>query len=140
MPLLFLDIDGVLTSDKTPANNRLLYPFSPACVKNLNAILQKHKLKIILTSSWRTVFDVEKQNRIFKENGVIQMPYGQTPDLGYNNRAKEIKAYLKNRNTENFVILDDMEIEGFNAHFVRTNPSTGLTEDDLKKVDLVLQD
>ncbi len=140
MNILFLDIDGVLTSDTTPISDKLLYAFSPKCVQVLNAILQKYKLKIVLTSSWRTVFDAEKQNQVFKENGVIQMPYGQTSNLGYNNRSEEIKAYLKKRKVENFLILDDMEIKGFNAHFVRTNPSTGLTEEDLKKVDLVLQD
>ncbi len=139
MNLLFLDIDGVLTSDNTPINENLLYTFSPDCVKVLNAILQKYKVKIILTSSWRMVFDAEKQNRIFKENGVVQMPYGQTPNLGCNNRSEEIKTYLKKRKVKNFLILDDMEIEGFNAHFVRTNPSTGLTEEDLKKVDKILE-
>ncbi len=96
-------------------------------------------VKIILTSSWRTVFDAEKQNQIFQENGVIQMPYGQTLDFGYTNRAEEINAYLNKREIENFVILDDMEIEGFDAHFVRTNPSMGLTEDDLKKVNDILE-
>ncbi len=139
MNLLFLDIDGVLTSDDLPINNNLLYPFSPTCVKCLNTILQKHKLKIILTSSWRNVFDTEKQNQIFKENGVVQMPYGQTKDLGYENRLQEIKTYLKNRKIENFVILDDMDIKGLNSNFVLINPRTGLTEKDLEKVDEILK-
>ncbi len=140
MNLLFLDIDGVLNSDDSPVNEQFLYSFSPDCVKVLNRILQKYQLKIVLSSSWRMVFDTEKQNRIFKENGVVQMPYGQTPDLGYSNRAKEIKAYLKNRKVENFLILDDMNLQGFKHHFVRINPSTGLCENDLEKVDLVLRE
>ncbi len=139
MKLLFLDIDGVLTTDEKLIEKNLIYSFSPICVKNLNTILRTHNVKIILTSSWRTVFDAEKQNQIFQENGVIQMPYGQTPDFGYTNRSEEINAYLNKREIENFVILDDMEIEGFDAHFVRTNPSMGLTEDDLKKVNDILE-
>ncbi len=138
MKLLFLDIDGVLTSDDTLMSNTLLYPFSPTCVEILNMILRTHQVKIVLTSSWRTVFDAEKQNQIFKENGVIQMPYGQTKDLGYDNRAKEIKAYLKNRKVSRFVILDDMKIEGLDKYFVHTNPSTGLTQNDLEKVNAIL--
>ncbi len=139
MKLLFLDIDGVLTSDKTQVNTALLYPFSPTCVEILNTILRTYQVKIVLTSSWRTVFDAEKQNQIFKENGVIQMPYGQTKDLGYDKRAEEIKAYLKNRKVNRFVILDDMKIEGFDNHFVRTNPSIGLTQNDLEKVNTILE-
>lgn len=139
MKLLFLDIDGVLTSDSTPTNKNFLYPFTPSCVECLNMILTNHNVKIILTSSWRNVFDAEKQNQIFKENGVIQMPYGQTKNLGYDNRDKEIQTYLKSKKVSQFIVLDDMNIEGFDSHFIRTNPSTGLTKTDVEKVNALFK-
>ena len=96
MKFLFLDIDGVMTTDEGTINNEKLYPFSSSCVEVLYNILSSNNVKIILTSSWRTVFDVEKQCRIFNENGVKQLPMGQTKDLGYKYRNLEIKNYLEN--------------------------------------------
>ena len=138
MKLLFLDIDGVLTSNETISRKELLYTFSASCVGALNRILRDIKVKIILTSSWRTVFDAEKQNQIFRENGIIQLPGGQTNDFGYENRSLEIQDYLSKRKVENYIILDDMKINGFEGHFVLVNPSTGLTENDVEKVNRIL--
>ena len=138
MKLLFLDIDGVLTSNETISRKEFLYTFSASCVWALNRILRDNKVKIILTSSWRTVFDAEKQNQIFRENGVIQLPGGQTNDFGYENRSLEIQDYLSKRKVENYVILDDMKINGFDEHFVLVNPATGLTENDVEKVNRIL--
>ena len=138
MKLLFLDIDGVLTSNETISRKEFLYTFSASCVWALNRILRDNKVKIILTSSWRTVFDAEKQNQIFRENGIIQLPGGQTNDFGYENRSLEIQDYLSKRKVENYVILDDMKINGFEGHFVLINPSTGLTENDVEKVNRIL--
>ena len=130
MKLLFLDIDGVMTSDALnleKGSDGKIYPFSSSCVAALNEILRSNKVKIILTSSWRTVFDIEKQCQVFKENGVVQFPSGETADLGFENRGDEIKAYLQNRNVDSFIILDDMEINGFGEHFLKIDPSFGLT-------------
>ena len=138
MKLLFLDIDGVMTADEGTINNEKLYSFSSSCVEVLNKILSTNNVRIILTSSWRTVFDVEKQCRIFKENGVVQLPMGQTKDLGYKHRNLEIKSYLENRKVESFVILDDMQIEGFDDHFVLIDPRKGLSEEYVERVNEIL--
>ena len=143
MKVIFLDIDGVMTSNtlntEIQANNKT-YPFSKECVDTLNEILSINKVKIVLTSSWRIVFSVEKQCEIFKENGVIQMPYGQTEDLGYENRSKEIDKYLRdNKKVSAFVILDDMEIEGFGQNYIKVNLNTGLNSEYVAKVNRILQ-
>jgi len=141
MKLIFLDIDGVMTSNadrKSSHNEGKTYPFSSACVEVLNRILDSTQARIILTSSWRTVFSAEKQDRIFNENGVKQTPKGQTPDLGYDQRSLEIETYLKHRTVENFVILDDMKLEGFDHNFVHINPSDGLTEQYVTRINEIL--
>ena len=138
MKLLFLDIDGVMTADEGTINNEKLYSFSSSCVEVLNEILSSNNVKIILTSSWRTVFDVEKQCRIFKENGVKQLPMGQTKDLGYKHRNLEIKNYLENRKVESFVILDDMYLEGFDDNFVLIDLRKGLSEENVEKINEIL--
>ena len=138
MKFLFLDIDGVMTTDEGMINNEKLYSFSSSCVEVLNKILSSNNVRIILTSSWRTVFDVEKQCRIFKENGVKQLPMGQTKDLGYKHRNIEIKNYLENRKVESFVILDDMQIDGFDDNFILIDPRNGLSEEHIERVNEML--
>ena len=138
MKFLFLDIDGVMTTDEGTINNQKLYSFSSSCVEVLNKILSTNNVRIILTSSWRTVFDVEKQCQIFNENGVKQLPMGQTKDLGYKYRNLEIKSYLENRKVEGFVILDDMQIEGFDDNFVLIDPRKGLSEEYVERVNEIL--
>ncbi|MDF1698357.1 MAG: HAD domain-containing protein [Saprospiraceae bacterium] len=136
MKILFLDIDGVMTSSSTQPihiQGAKLYPFSKESVQALNSILQTQKVKIVLTSSWRNVFDVEKQCQIFEENGIIQMPYGQTTNLKYEKRDIEISNYLKNKNIESILILDDMYISGFEAYLLQTNASTGLLMSDVPR-------
>jgi len=139
MKLLFLDIDGVMNSNSLKLKStEKIYPFSEECVIALNEVLKLHKVKIILTSSWRNVFDAEKQGQIFKENGVNQIPKGQTKDLGFENRSMEIQEYLKNKEVESFVILDDMLIEGFDKRFVRVNPKIGLSQNHIQIIDKIL--
>lgn len=139
MKLLFLDIDGVITSDEAILDMTRVYPFSDACVAVLNKVLEQHKLRIILTSSWRTVFDAEKQNQVFKENGVNQVPAGQTKEIAYSDRGKEIAEYLAKRKVDCFVILDDMYMDGFENNFVHIDPKTGLTEAYLERINEILK-
>ena len=138
MKLLFLDIDRVMTNDDTIINPSQLISFSPSCVDVLNQILRTHDLKIILTSSWRTVFDAEKQNQIFIENGIIQTPAGQTPSISNLKRGLEIKKYLEKRKPTHFLILDDMEITGFPNNFLHINPATGLTNEYIPMINKIL--
>jgi len=142
MKVIFLDIDGVMTSNllnEEINKSTSIYPFAKECVNVLNEILRSNKSRIVLTSSWRTVFSAEKQCEIFIENGVIQIPYSQTRDLGYENRSDEIRNYLaKNGNISNFLILDDMEINGFDENFIRVDYNTGLTNKHIEKASQIL--
>ena len=138
MKLLFLDIDGVMTNDDRVINDRHVYSFSKSCVEVLNQILRTHEVKIILTSSWRTVYDAEMINQMFTENGVIQTPTGQTPSISTLRRGLEIKKYLEKRTPTHFVILDDMEITGFPKNYVRIDPATGLTTEHIPIINEIL--
>lgn len=138
MKLLFLDIDGVMTNDDRVINDRQIYSFSKSCVDVLNQVLRTHDVKIILTSSWRTVFDAEKLNQMFTENGVIQTPAGQTPNISNLKRGLEIKKYLEKRNPTHFVILDDMEITGFPRNFILIDPAKGLNEEHIPMINEIL--
>jgi hypothetical protein len=141
MKLLFLDIDGVMTSNELIQQRNkstMLYPFAREAVEALNDVLRTHALKIVLTSSWRTVFDVEKQCQIFKENGVIQVPFGATVDLGFENRSLEIERWLQNKKVAGFVILDDLPIDKFRENFLKIDPAEGLTRLHIPQINKIL--
>ena len=138
MKLLFLDIDGVMTNDDTIINPNHICSFSKSCVEVLNQILQTHHVKIILTSSWRTVYDSETIHQMFTQNGVIQSPAGKTPSISNLKRGLEIKKYLEKRKPTHFLILDDMEIPGFPNNFLRINPATGLTMEHIPMINEIL--
>ena len=138
MKLLFLDIDGVMTNDDRVINDRHVYSFSKSCVEVLNHILRTHEVKIILTSSWRTVYDPETIHHMFTENGDIQTPAGQTPSISTLRRGLEIKKYLEKRNPTHFVIFDDMKSTGFHKNYIRIDPATGLTTEHIPIINEIL--
>ena len=112
MKLLFLDIDGVMTNDDTIINPNHICSFSKSCVEVLNQILQTHQVKIILTSSWRTVYDSETIHQMFTQNGVIQTPAGKTPSISvickfnFTNFSQLVFiSFEKKNNKRTFVVL-----------------------------------
>lgn len=115
MDVLFLDIDGVLTNhaewkecEKIPTDFFYPYLFAPSCVKNLNHILNKVNVEIILSSTWRLSY-WENIGKIFTLNKITSIPIDRTPKLNDQQRGKEILLWLDNcRNAiRKFAILDD---------------------------------
>jgi hypothetical protein len=137
--VIFLDIDGVLAVSKDSDIEKELflagiyYPFNPECVNILNTIITNSEAEIILSSDWRITLNLDKLNEIFIKNNVIKSPKDITP-IGLEHRGLEIKTFLKYYSTKKFVILDDMDIEGFDNNFIKVNYKTGLTEKLLPKI------
>ena len=123
MKILFLDIDGVLSTQENKLNDY--------SIKNLNRIKTESGCKVVLTSSWR------KSNErllMLKNNGIEY--YSCTPDFSTQNdrhgavhRTKEIKSWLKNNQCETFVIIDDdaESLVELKDYLFQTNYKIGLT-------------
>lgn len=128
MKTIFLDIDGVLVvsdnADEDYSENPP--PFDPECVKVLNQILSETNAIIVLSSTWKKVWDLKRLDFIFKFNGVIKSPLDITADL--NNREKEITDYVLRKAVNDFVILDDMELDIFPKNFVQCKFEVGLKQ------------
>lgn len=118
---IFLDVDGVLNSsayfdelrdkDKTGTCTELCEEH----VKRLEKIYKECDAKIVLSSTWRYLFDAKEELascmyrylvETLKEHGMYI--YAHTPDLN-GDRPREINYWVqKNCNEEDrFVILDD---------------------------------
>ncbi len=132
MKTIFLDIDGVLVlNDAGEPHEEHAHPFDKACVAALNEILQETNAIIVLSSTWKKVWDLKRLDFIFKFNGVIKSPLDVTDDL--NNREKEITDYVARKNVSDFVILDDMHMDIFPKNFIKCNMHEGLKQEGIKE-------
>lgn len=155
MRLLFLDIDGVLTSRQSntfifecPGDN---YHFDYYCLNCLNYLLEKiPDLKIVISSSWKNYPDnhimISRRNgeqykslipqlyKLFGEK-IISKATSQSPE---SNKYDDICDFLnKNSDIVDFVVLDDdptQGLEGFGEQFIQTSRTTGLTLQDCNKI------
>ena len=150
MKIIFLDIDGVLNSDRYEASrvedNDYNY-IDLSRVRLLADIVTATDAKIVLSSSWRVDWDKSFHlcgndgkyiNECLAAYGIGVMD--KTPFISFfTDRRKEILSWLSRHpgEVESFVILDDINYgwEELNARVVITNPmGHGLEEEHVKKV------
>lgn len=136
MKIIFLDIDGVLNSEKWYQErfdiNLETYPiceFDPLTIEQLNLLTDKTNAKIVISSTWRIGRTMDELKKLFKKVGIKGEIIGITPDLAFNDghgvdRGNEIKRWIdinckrwynkmfgeddsEKFNLESYVILDD---------------------------------
>jgi len=138
--VLFLDIDGVLNSDRfrfaQPWGVREVDMFDPAAVATLNAITRRWQLKLVISSSWRVMPDLEA---ILRAKGIEAEIIGLTPHAE-GPRGFEIAEWLVGHpEITSFVILDDdADMGELTDHLVRTDHRHGLVPEDVERVARVL--
>ena len=140
--IIFLDIFGVLATPKSGSS------FDEDCFLTLKEILLASKADIILTTSFRKNerFIEQFRNHLSFHGICPDCLSGVTPDLKYvinwlsneELRSREIQRYIENEDMENYIIIDDMDL---NPHlskeqkkqFIRTETEIGLTKKLAKK-------
>ena len=79
MKVIFLDIDGVIClqkqfgsrlNNKGKKQKRKADLFDKKAIKVLNQIIQESNAKVVLSSTWRTIFSIDEMNQLFSERGV----------------------------------------------------------------------
>lgn len=152
MRVIFLDIDGVLNSEKTflskNKQNPDILPLEKEKIELLKYLIDATGAKVVISSSWRIggiknpVF--AKLLSKLKEHEIPVL--GATPVLG-TTRGKEIQEWLKSTSEKvsSFVILDDdNDMEDLSKNLVQTNWSgeeQGLTfEKTLEAINLLVKD
>ncbi len=112
--IIFLDIDGVLNSDKYFDSidnkecmnlvDRLMLDIDMSKVKLLLEVINKTNAKIVITSSWRRMklYPYIKERLISMGLPVV----GETPFIE-GRRGEEIKSYLLENRVSNYCIIDD---------------------------------
>jgi hypothetical protein len=153
MKIIFLDIDGVLNSmefiqhqEKTIDDN--LGYIDEQAIKRLAKIVQATQAQIVLSSSWRSMFDDDMQPQFdaakdlvtaFKKYQLKLM--SKTSHLN-SKRGAEVRDWLaQHPAVQQFVILDDAPFPDWNnltPHWIQTDWRTGLTEVDVKQAIMML--
>lgn len=112
--IIFLDIDGVLNSDKYFDSidnkecmnlvDRLMLDIDVSKVKILLEVINKTNTKIVITSSWRRMklYPYIKERLISMGLPVV----GETPFIK-GRRGEEIRSYLLENRVSNYCIIDD---------------------------------
>ena len=145
--IIFLDIDGVLNSDKyfssiedkedtyTDPVAKLLLDIDMTKVKLLLKVVRISHAKIVISSTWRRM----KLYPSIKEALInIGLPIvGETPFLA-GQRGEEIRAYLADNQVDNFCIIDDEVFKDYQEledNLIKTNfYQDGLTEEICHKI------
>ena len=160
--IIFLDIDGVLNSNfwndshqREISDGTLV---DAEKVKLLSTLVKRTNSKIILHSGWKYWFDLdlkplrqEAENLLMlfeKEELLLEgvTPDHSTEEIRKNKKfslvkASEILAWLAEHKTvDNWIVIDDLDLHNkeIEMHQVRTDPSTGLTIDDVHKAEKML--
>lgn len=139
--IIFLDIDGVLNSQKTFVDNhKWLKIFIKIKTNSIDDIVTRKMLdieldkvfmlrdicnltgaKIVISSCWRNLI-----HYILVEEKLVSLGLpiiGTTPYID-NNRGEEIRKYLEENKVDNFIILDDEIFKDFyelENHLVKTS-------------------
>jgi hypothetical protein len=160
MKVIFLDIDGVLNSEKyateywdrtgkpgygghfpksvKPTLENVLW--DAETVKRLREIVDATQSKIVISSTWRKGFDVPNFKEMFLLYDWDAPVISITPSLASRNRGEEIKQWIESNDVENYLILDDdsdMLPEQL-ENFVNTSFWVGLTDDDKEQAITIL--
>jgi hypothetical protein len=157
MRVVFLDLDGVLNSDRyfehTPwpegASWWSAAAIDPAAVQLLNALVSQTDARVVLSSSWRRRSSLEELNELLASRGLARPIIDVTPSLHRTadgvrlTRGDEILAWLAQRAgeageagevVEAYVALEDEEALGdVEMWCVRVDSRVGLTAGDVER-------
>lgn len=105
--VIFLDIDGVLTSFACDDG------LDPACLHRLDRLVRDTGASLVLISSWRDRYGLDATATRLADAGLETPLLEAVPLLLRQSRSAEIYAYLRaRREPVTFVILDDVLADG----------------------------
>ena len=149
---IFLDIDGVLNCNNTTDDCFGMTGIEDRLVKKLSTIVNATGAEIVLTSTWRDYWEPDKKEiqdaegtyldeKLLKQGLRIS---GKTDPNWLYKRGDGIVEWLKDKNVESFVILDDEPHDykevNLEQHWIQTYDVNdgGITDEDVVKAIKIL--
>lgn len=154
MKIIFLDIDGVLNTDKweaymlsqrLPLEDEFGIFFDKEAIDNLAKIIAVTKAEIVIHSTWKLGKSIDWLQLLWKKRSLPGNILGITPDVPpFYNKMDEIAAWLAaNPDISNYVILDDEdEFSSYQRpHLIRIDSVIGITEENVNEtVEILLKE
>lgn len=125
MKVIFLDLDGVLNSKRTPNPRNLPYVIDEHLAARFRDLVDRTGAQVVLSSTWRYdpagLFTARRWGVPF---------FDVTPDLPDRPRRDEILAWLEcHPETSRYVVLDDEDDELDELPLFQPSSAVGLTEE-----------
>lgn len=102
MCIVFLDIDGVITTIHSEVNEEGII-FDDSCILWLNKLFKKANFQVVISSTWRETYNLSELQKILNQLKVEII--ATTPILG--DRGFEITSYLQKNPCHNYIVIDD---------------------------------
>lgn len=153
MKVIFLDCDGVMNTPhwlpRTDAKAGdpwwFVAQLQRRLVDRVNAIADQAGAVAVLSTSWRHAFSVPVLQSIFHRAGLYVPIIGTTPSLSEHytkqvKRCTEIAKWLEWTGVEDFVVLDDIQMETPRVaeRSITIDPITGITDDNVRQAIRIL--
>lgn len=134
MKVIFLDIDGVLNSDRTPNPRNFPYIVDPKPLGRLKKLIARTGAKVVLTSTWR----LDPVGLLAaKHFGVPFMDV--SPDMPKKARSEEVRCWLSDHpKVSRYAVIDDEDDELDGLPLFQPSAKTGLTAEIVKGVERYL--
>lgn len=128
-PVIFLDIDGVLTPFDGDGT------LDVDCVDRLARIVNASKAAVVISSSWRHQMSLDRLRERLSDAGFRGPIVDVTPTVLGATREDEILAWLARAPKGlRFLVLDDALPAGrLNARWLVTDETLGLQDDDVER-------
>jgi hypothetical protein len=146
MNIIFLDIDGVLNTErfiKYQIEHHECDPyeadfnFDPICMKNLKKLIDKTNSYIVISSSWRTskrlINEISNNLKLYDINNRF---FSSTPNLIDKTRGEEIEFWLdcfSDMNLNYIIIDDENDVGKLKNRLVLCDQYYGFTKIELEK-------
>lgn len=151
--IIFLDFDGVLTSNRTwyaefrHIDKKPFEGIDTTTIRFLHEICERFECKIVLSTSWAKFAEVDMWKYLEKYD-LIKHVYGDseqdcyTPILGGGNRNDEIYMWLKEHDwlDKQYIIIDDDDsiTNLHKEYWVKPNIENGMLMEHYRKVEFLI--
>ncbi|MCA9477630.1 MAG: hypothetical protein KC535_00600 [Nanoarchaeota archaeon] len=112
-------------------------PFLEDAVNRIHRLYDQTSCSFVLSSQWRIGLSLEQIQMVMERSG-LQVPFvGKTQDSFTEHRAYLIREYLTQSQASSYVIIDDINFEGFELffgeRFIQTPFTTCVSEENIEK-------
>ena len=156
MKVIFLDIDGVLNTPSSESRCGEYIGIDDEKVEKLKIIVEKTKAEIVLISTWKKYWRKEEKLKPLQDYSATYLDeklakqglkaIDKTKDKAdgrYLSRGESIFEYVCRNNVENYIILDDYQLDydgcDLSDKLIKTNQTEGLTDISVYKACEILQ-